>query len=831
MEENNVHKQISLEEQFVSVFTPNPERHIVCRGMAKDGRKLIETRKRPVNTADIARHLETGQKIPFLGYIPGTATGTTCLMIDLDDDGRHFPADELHNVTERIVKAATQAELSPYLETSCSGQGTHIWCFFKPEVPYQVATDAARTLTRRAGIPSVEIFPSSASPSGKMPLLPYSGVAEEAFGLGNTYLRTPTGQSLPLVTLPEKLIRTPAVLIHDLARQQTTTTATPYPQDTQISELLRLPFQRFPTKGNRHDALVAFLNIAHRMEALGQMADVLASEEIWKIWGADDSRSHSAWKEEIRRWEKNIAFGWNGPKRGYPYLRRLGYDTGTVRTVSAVSASVEVEDPWGSRQVVSQTLPPVPNLPVEMVPEPLRPWLTGLASETSTPLEVAAVTALSGLSILIGGSVEIQPSGPGTRWLVVPNLWAQVVLPPGSLKSSLQAESLRPLHVVQRAKLERHRKDMPRIRAQLAAAERNIAKASKEEIEEADLARLFALKEDLEARSRPPYLVTNDTTFERLGLHLHTMPRGVALVLDELYPFYTFAETKDRDNLVSLVQTGWSGDQSFTFSRATRPDITIDRPVISVIGAVQPGPLHAFLERNGSGTKGDKGLLARFQLTVYPDSLGDWHKPQAADLTEIHADIERLAHRIDGLYRSIPQRLQFDEVAQAMFDAWREALERRLRRATSHDLYQAHLSKYRSLVPSLAAIFKILEVAARDTDGVELDSLVGSEHLGLALKWVDFLEQHARKLYGVREGAPSPAIRLAEQIELGLVRHGMSLRDLRRKQWAGLATREQCDVAVQWLERAEWLKVVEVQAEGGKLSKRLHLHPDFRGEA
>ena len=425
----------------MAVFPPYAGRYIVCNGLTPEGRKLIETRRRSATLSDVQRHLNTEAKLPLLGYLPSTSNGSRCFMIDLDDDSRHFPAERLAEVTGQVVKAAVEAGLTPFLEQSCSGQGTHVWVFFAEDIPYAVAHAAARAITRRAGVPSVEIFPSGASTTGKMPLLPYSGAADDPFGQGNTFLTTPEGNPLALAALTEELRFSPFEATFALVEQQG---SADFPS-SDLPHLLQVPLLRAPVRGNRHDAISAFLNLAERMNALDQMAEVLASRDVWRLWNADDSRTHAAWRAEVGRWTKNIRSGWNGAKRGYPYLQGLGYDMGAVSPVSAVSASGEQ---WEQRQPIKRSVATAPRLAVEAIPPSLRPWVMSYAKETATPPEVITVVALGALSTLIGRTVQIRPSGPGTQWLVIPNLWVQIILPPASLKSAILAEGLRPLRVL-----------------------------------------------------------------------------------------------------------------------------------------------------------------------------------------------------------------------------------------------------------------------------------------------------------------------------------------------------------------------------------------------
>jgi len=74
-----------------------------------------------------------------------------------------------------------------------------------------------------------------------------------------------------------------------------------------------------------------------------------------------------------------------------------------------------------------------------------------------------------------------------------------------------------------------------------------------------------------------------------------------------------------------------------------------------------------------------------------------------------------------------------------MFDEWRGDLETRMRSGLEHPAIEAHLTKYKKLVPALALLIHLA-----DTRG----GLIGDESLGKAIRWAKYLESHARRIYG-----------------------------------------------------------------------------------
>ena len=86
--------------------------------------------------------------------------------------------------------------------------------------------------------------------------------------------------------------------------------------------------------------------------------------------------------------------------------------------------------------------------------------------------------------------------------------------------------------------------------------------------------------------------------------------------------------------------------------------------------------------------------------------------------------------------------LRFSPDAQELFKDWISDLENRLRNSEETPAVQEHLGKYRSLMPSLALIFHLLDVA----DGKVFGNVTITS-AQLAAAWCDYLESHARRIY------------------------------------------------------------------------------------
>ena len=489
------------------------------------------------------------------------------------------------------------------------------------------------------------------------------------------------------------------------------------------------------------------------------------------------------------------------------------------------------EEPWPARAALPARLPEAPTMPPEMVPERLRPWLVDLTELNCIPLEYMAAPAIAGLSGLIGRSMAIRPER-FTDWAVTPNLWGGIVGGPGAMKSHAVQEALAPLTRLEVRAAQEHEEaqQAAEIEAELLQAERAQLKGKKG----AGMTReaLQDLKQrELENTVTARRYVLQNVTVEKLGELLRENPRGLTVVRDELASWIYDHAREERAEALGFYLAAWNGDGAYTFDRIGRGTVRIPQVCVSVVGGIQPGPLSAFIADSRSGSRGDQGLLQRFQLLVYPDSLGNWERPTRRASQDAKNAAFEIYEALDGLYdpdRESPPVLAFDAEAQDIWNAWRDELEGRLR---GHEFegapgFESHLSKYRSLVPSLAAVFHLVQVAA---PGMSADALgnIPAEPLELALNWAAFLEAHARKVYAYELGLSMiGAYALADKIKAGSVKDGDSTRDLRRKDWAELSG-ARFDAALEQLQALGWVRAEDVPTEGAP-REVLRLHPELR---
>ncbi len=507
----------------------------------------------------------------------------------------------------------------------------------------------------------------------------------------------------------------------------------------------------------------------------------------------------------------------------------------------------EADETWEDPTPLPDELPPVEPFDPSLLPDALRPWCEDIAERMQVPLDYVAVGTVAVAASLVGRRVGILPKRRDD-WLVIPNLWAGIVGPPSAMKSPALAEITKPLDrlvaVAREAHeeaLSDHETEAEAIEAEKAAMKKAIDAAAKKFVENGDRSRLDDLierKRGMEAAEPPSErrYKTSDTTIEKLVEILRDNPSGVLVQRDELTGWLRGLDRQGREVDRAFYLESWNGTGSYTVDRIGRGTLHVEALCISILGGIQPGPLRSYVYGATRGGEGADGLLQRFQLLVWPDPpSGAWRNvdryPDADAKNRAYAVYEALdgldpkSHGVTGGDGDIPA-LRFSRDAQEVFDTWRHELEAKLRNGEGSEALVSHLAKYRSLMPSLALVFHLVDGVATETP-----PSVGIKAAARAAAWCEYLEGHAHRVYASGENSALEGARaLLARIEKGVVKDGDTLRSISHgRHWSKLSTAEEVGAAAGMLEDYGWLRV-EKTGTGGRPTEKLRLHPDLHGQ-
>ena len=247
---------------------------------------------------------------------------------------------------------------------------------------------------------------------------------------------------------------------------------------------------------------------------------------------------------------------------------------------------------------------------------------------------------------------------------------------------------------------------------------------------------------------------------------------------------------------------------------------------MSLLGGIQPGRLRSYLVDALEDGPSNDGLFQRFQLLVWPNTERKCrYVDRAPDATAEQLAARVFRHLVE-LDAENPARFRFDPEAQALFIEWLMELEAKIRGDELHPALIAHLSKYRSLMPSLALLFQLADTAA----GNGSDNTVSLHHTQQAAAWCEYLESHARRIYSC---VVTPQLRAAGELADKIKRRKVgkdgcfSCREVYLKGWSGLDSPEAVKQAAEALRDSGWVRPLAGDSgpSGGRPSNRYEVNP------
>lgn len=488
-----------------------------------------------------------------------------------------------------------------------------------------------------------------------------------------------------------------------------------------------------------------------------------------------------------------------------------------------------IQHNWGIPEVLSEEMPAVHSLRLEMLPEELRDRARDVAYQMQCPVEYIAVALVVMLGAAVGAGCGVRPKRRG-GWIVVPNMWGAIVGPPGSMKSEALNQCMEPLHAIEAGWKDTEEEEQRRYLAEKAAYDAK-ASAIKERMRKrakTDNQSEYHENQDIEALTNlteppdPPKrrLVTDDATVEKIVDLARQNPRGLIFVKDEITEMLTSWLTENRKAYRSFFLKGWNGNSRVTHDRIGRGTIVAENLCISIMGGIQPDLLKKFLLEEAEHS--NDGLLQRFQLAIYPDQIkkrvsireldeADDDERAAFTVAKIAQDIWKMDFKKHGARKRTNDKIpwfRFDDEAQKFYYEWFDDLDKKILEE-SRPLMQQHLVKYRSLMPSLAMIFHLVRLA--DT-GVAGD--ITFDCAQRAAGWCAILEEHARRIYGLAATSrQESAIVLAKHIAEGKSGRRFRPRDIQRSNLYKLPDAAAVKAACKELVDMNWLRQ-EVVKEG-----------------
>lgn len=522
-------------------------------------------------------------------------------------------------------------------------------------------------------------------------------------------------------------------------------------------------------------------------------------EEIAHSWSAGDPRYDP--KEVSGKWASFDA----GKAAGV-----------TIGTLFHLSRSYVDSGSWPEPTPLPSGLAPVDKYSSGLLPAVLRDFVDDIAARMQCPPDFPAVALMVSLATVIGRRCGIYPKRLDD-WLVIANLWGVVVGRPSLMKSPAIQDGMCALDslITESGRQYAAKMAMFEIAAEAYAGQKE---AWKKEVRKAAGEGKSTESMLPPEKPTPPTehrLRTNSGSVECLISLLNDNPDGLLVFRDELTGWLNNLDKPGKEGDRQFYLEAWNGNgASFDYDTFAHGHLHSDGLCLSMLGSIQPGPLSSLIASAAKGGGGDDGMIQRFQLMVYPDGIGRWRNVDRLPDTDAKKKVDRIFQRLDAMTfpcsdGDIPA-LHFGSAAQDFFDDWRAALELKIQSETSPTI-ESHLAKYRSLMPSIALLIHLADVADREV----ILTPVTLEAATCAVAWCGYLESHARRIFGLQavfevEGAKS----LVQKLKKGELERPFTVRQVHRKHWSGLATAQEAEAACALLVDHGYLREVEIRGKG-----------------
>ncbi len=513
----------------------------------------------------------------------------------------------------------------------------------------------------------------------------------------------------------------------------------------------------------------------------------------------------------------------------------------------------ELPDPIPLRKTLSDVMP----FTEDLLPPTLSRFVFDEADRMPAAPSFVGTSLVTALGSVIGASCGIKPKQKDD-WLIVTNMWGGIVANPTQKKTPAIDSGMRILGcVINEANsdyenaLKQYKKDvllydteLDSLKSELKSSVNPNAKKQAKHTKEELVDLICKMEEEAPC---PPMLrryKTNDSTVAKLGELEQANPNGILVLRDELIGLLSSLDKECNEEDRAFYLEGFNGTGSYDTDRIGRGHIFIQNHCLSVFGGIQPDKLIAYLEQAYSGL-GNDGLLQRFQLLVYPDPI-EWQYRDRYPNHEAFKAVLEIFSRLSGSdfvefgayptdeYNKRPY-FRFTLDAQEFYVNWTYQLNAQKIPNEENTIIQQHLGKYDRLLPALALIFHLVDCVSNHRQGQ-----VGLESIKRAALWCEYLETHARRIYGLLlDGGMKSAIALSSKI-LKIVKianrptaktdetsedwlnNGFVLRDIRRKQWQHLTDDTAIQKALVILEDNYWIvsKMQTSTEKGGRPTTR-----------
>lgn len=289
-----------------------------------------------------------------------------------------------------------------------------------------------------------------------------------------------------------------------------------------------------------------------------------------------------------------------------------------------------------------QRVPAYQTFPVEVLPQPVRRFVTVTAKAIGCDPAYVALPVMTALAAAIGNTRRIKLKQGWTEPAVI---WTGIVGESGTMKSPAVEIAIKSMMRKQAEAIRQHQEDMNQYLAEEEHHKVALANWRKNGHKKCDPCP--------EPPRRPvcQRLVCSDVTVEALADRLQDAPRGLLVVRDELAGWVqSFNQYKGGKGSDSAHWLSMHRAQELLVDRKTgdKATIYVPRAAVSITGGVQPDILRRVLGQEYF----DNGMAARLLLAMPPRRIKIWNDRGIPESLE--AELAEILDRLLALEPNVP---------------------------------------------------------------------------------------------------------------------------------------------------------------------------------
>ena len=257
-------------------------------------------------------------------------------------------------------------------------------------------------------------------------------------------------------------------------------------------------------------------------------------------------------------------------------IYRLGYGTRIVPKPKEIKEKIKIE----SNDLI---------FPIDIFPIHVQNYIMECHKTLDSRIDYMGCSMMWLLSVIIGNSMVMKVKN---GWVEVPNIWIALVGQAGIGKSPSIENMIKPLLDINSREVKDYIKKSAKYDAYMELKEKE--KENHEEVK----------------KPKKTQFIANDITLEALVQMHEENPNSVGVFKDELNGWFKDMNKYRAGSDLEFWLSTWSG-KSVSLNRKTSSSSFVDKPIIPVLGGIQPGILNLFYTDENK----DNGFIDRMLLS------------------------------------------------------------------------------------------------------------------------------------------------------------------------------------------------------------------------